>query len=136
MFTPWSAAACGSNNRRPWNTGRGWLPIHAYAIEHGKGVVVIDAGADASLMRPGWHRYFRLAVEFDIDREQEIGPPLKALGIGASDVRPSSSLNCTSTTTTASSISPVLKSLACPESWRQRGAVRHARRLSRSRKDF
>jgi len=64
-----------------------WLPIHAYAVEHRQGVVVIDAGADASLMRPGWHPYFRLAVEFDVDREQEIGPRLKALGIGPDDVK-------------------------------------------------
>ena len=32
-----------------------WLPIHADAVEHPEGVVVIDAGANASRMRPGWH---------------------------------------------------------------------------------
>jgi glyoxylase-like metal-dependent hydrolase (beta-lactamase superfamily II) len=50
-------------------------------------VVVIDTGADASLMKPGWHPYFHLAVAFDIDREREIGTRLKALGIGAADVK-------------------------------------------------
>jgi glyoxylase-like metal-dependent hydrolase (beta-lactamase superfamily II) len=65
-----------------------WLPIHAYAIEHPEGIIVIDAGGNAGLMRlPQWHPYFRLAVQFDIDREQEIGPRLKALGICATDVR-------------------------------------------------
>jgi glyoxylase-like metal-dependent hydrolase (beta-lactamase superfamily II) len=65
-----------------------WLPIHAYAIESPEGVFVIDAGGNAGLMRlPQWHPYFRFAVRFDIDREQEIGPRLKVLGIGASDVR-------------------------------------------------
>ena len=65
-----------------------WLPIHAYAIEHADGVIVVDTGGNAGLMRlPRWHPYFRLAVRFDIDREQEIGPRLKALGIGASDVK-------------------------------------------------
>ena len=69
---------------REWT---GWLPIHAYAIEHPDGVVVVDAGADASLMRPAWHPYFRLAVEFDVDREQELRPQLKALGISPTDVK-------------------------------------------------
>jgi N-acyl homoserine lactone hydrolase len=65
-----------------------WLPIHAYAIEHAEGVIVVDAGGNAGLMRlPQWHPYFRFAVRFDIDREQEIGPRLKALGIGARDVK-------------------------------------------------
>jgi N-acyl homoserine lactone hydrolase len=65
-----------------------WLPIHAYAIEHADGVIVVDAGGNAGLMRlPQWHPYFRFAVRFDIDREQEIGPRLKALGIGARDVK-------------------------------------------------
>lgn len=65
-----------------------WLPIHAYAIEHEEGVIVIDSGGNAGLMNlPRWHPYFRFAVSFDIEREQEIGPRLKALGIGAADVR-------------------------------------------------
>jgi N-acyl homoserine lactone hydrolase len=65
-----------------------WLPIHAYAIEHADGVIVVDAGGNAGLMQlPQWHPYFRFAVRFDIDREQEIGPRLKAFGIGACDVK-------------------------------------------------
>ena len=65
-----------------------WLPIHAYAIERADGIVVVDTGGNAGLMKlPQWHPYFRLAVQFDIDREQEIGPRLKALGIGRRDVR-------------------------------------------------
>jgi N-acyl homoserine lactone hydrolase len=65
-----------------------WLPIHAYAIEHVDGVVIVDAGGNAGLMKlPRWHPYFRFAVQFDIDREQELGSRLKALGIGAKDIR-------------------------------------------------
>jgi N-acyl homoserine lactone hydrolase len=44
-----------------------WLPTYAFAIEHREGVILVDAGANAGLMRlPRWHPYFRLAVRFDI----------------------------------------------------------------------
>jgi N-acyl homoserine lactone hydrolase len=65
-----------------------WLPTLAYAIEHRDGVILVDAGATAANMSlPRWHPYFRFAVRFDIEPEQEAGPQLKALGVGASDVR-------------------------------------------------
>ena len=65
-----------------------WAPTLAYAIEHRDGVILVDTGASAGLMRlPRWHPYFRFAVRFDIEPEQEAGPQLKALGVGASDVR-------------------------------------------------
>jgi len=70
---------------RAWT---GWLPTYAWAIEHPEGVILVDAGATAGLMRlPKWHPYFQLAVRFDIAAEQEVGPQLRALGIGAKDVR-------------------------------------------------
>ena len=65
-----------------------WLPIYAFAIEHPEGVILVDTGANAGLMRlPRWHPYFRLAVRFEIDREQEIGPELLKLGIAPRDVK-------------------------------------------------
>jgi N-acyl homoserine lactone hydrolase len=65
-----------------------WLPIYVYAIEHRDGVILIDAGANVGVKSlPKWHPYFRTCVRFDIEREQEIGPQLRALGVGPSDVR-------------------------------------------------
>jgi glyoxylase-like metal-dependent hydrolase (beta-lactamase superfamily II) len=65
-----------------------WLPTYAYAIEHPEGVILVDTGASAGLMRlPRWHPYFRFAVRFDVEPEQEAAPQLGALGIGPSDVK-------------------------------------------------
>ncbi len=65
-----------------------WLPIYAYAIEHRDGVILVDAGASAGLKRlPRRHPYFRLAVRFDVEPDEEVGPKLRALGVGAADVK-------------------------------------------------
>jgi N-acyl homoserine lactone hydrolase len=65
-----------------------WSPVYAWAIEHPEGVIVVDTGAAAHLKRlPRWHPYFQFAVRFDIEPEQEVGPQLRSLGIGARDVR-------------------------------------------------
>jgi N-acyl homoserine lactone hydrolase len=65
-----------------------WLPVHAFAIEHRDGVILVDSGSNTRLMSlPNWHPYFRLAVRFDIEREQEVGPQLRALGISPRDVK-------------------------------------------------
>ena len=65
-----------------------WLPTLAYAIEHRDGVILVDTGASAALKRlPHWHPYFRLSVRFDIEPEQEAEPQLRAIGIGAADVK-------------------------------------------------
>ena len=70
---------------REWSA---WLPTYAWAIEHPEGVIVVDTGASAALLRlPKWHPYFRYAVRFDIAPEQEVGPQLRSLGIGPKDVR-------------------------------------------------
>ena len=70
---------------RDWSD---WLPTFAYAIEHPDGVVLVDSGASAGLMRlPRWHPYFRFAVHFAVEPEQEAAPQLKALGIGVRDVK-------------------------------------------------
>ena len=65
-----------------------WLPVIAYAIEHRDGVILVDSGAAAAVKRlPRWHPYFRLSVRFDIEPEQELGPQLRAIGLGPTDVR-------------------------------------------------
>jgi glyoxylase-like metal-dependent hydrolase (beta-lactamase superfamily II) len=65
-----------------------WSPVYAWAIEHPEGVIVVDTGSGAHLKRlPRWHPYFQFAVRFDIEPEQEVGPQLRHLGIGAADVK-------------------------------------------------
>jgi N-acyl homoserine lactone hydrolase len=63
-------------------------PVYTFAIEHPEGVIVVDTGSGAHLKQsPPWHPFFRLAVRFEIEPEQEIGPQLHRLGIGARDVK-------------------------------------------------
>ena len=51
-------------------------------------MILIDTGSSVALKElPRWHPYFRYAVRFDIAREQEAGPQLRALGIAPRDVR-------------------------------------------------
>jgi glyoxylase-like metal-dependent hydrolase (beta-lactamase superfamily II) len=65
-----------------------WLPTFAYAIEHRDGVILVDTGASAANKSlPRWHPYFRNAVRFDIEPDEEAGPQLRAIGIGSGDVR-------------------------------------------------
>lgn len=66
-----------------------WLPTYAWAIEHDEGVIVVDTGLGAHLLRSGaeLHPFARWEVAFRIEPEQEIGPQLTALGIGRRDVR-------------------------------------------------
>jgi glyoxylase-like metal-dependent hydrolase (beta-lactamase superfamily II) len=67
------------------------LPIHAWAIEHPEGVIVVDTGETSRATAPGyfprWHPYFRLAVRVSVTPQQEIGPALRAAGIEPGDVR-------------------------------------------------
>ena len=66
-----------------------WLPIYAWVIDHPDGVIVVDTGQGAHLLETGksLHPYIRWEVAFRIDREAEIGPQLRALGIGPRDVK-------------------------------------------------
>jgi N-acyl homoserine lactone hydrolase len=85
----------GHGRRRLVNAiaDRDWtepLPIYAFAIEHPEGVIVVDTGEDARASErgyfPRWHpgvRAFRECVE----PQDEVGPQLERLGIGAGDVR-------------------------------------------------
>jgi N-acyl homoserine lactone hydrolase len=66
----------------------GWLPTYAWAVEHAEGIIVVDTGQAAHLKSlPVWHPYFQLCVRFQIQPEEEVGPQLRALGIGKRDVR-------------------------------------------------
>ena len=66
-----------------------WFPTYAWAIEHREGVIVVDTGQGTHLLETGksLHPYVRWEVVFRIEREQEIGPQLRALGIGQLDVK-------------------------------------------------
>jgi N-acyl homoserine lactone hydrolase len=86
----------GHGRRRLLNTllDRDWtkpLPIHAFAIEHPEGAIVVDTGETARVVEPGylprWSPFFRFAVRERVEPEQEIGPQLEQLGISPSDVR-------------------------------------------------
>src|SRR5215472_2758368 len=67
----------------------GWLPTYAWAIEHREGVIVVDTGQGAHLLENvrSYHPYLRWEVAFRVEREEEIGPQLRALGIGQRDVK-------------------------------------------------
>jgi N-acyl homoserine lactone hydrolase len=69
----------------------GALPIHAWAIEHAEGLIVVDTGESSRVNEPGylprWHPYFRLGVRASVAPEDEIGPQLRALGLAPEDVR-------------------------------------------------
>ncbi len=67
----------------------GWLPTYAWVIDHPEGVIVVDTGQGAHLLETGksLHPYIRWEVAFRIDRDEEIGPQLRALGIGPRDVK-------------------------------------------------
>ena len=73
---------------RTWTA---WLPIYAWAVETDEGVIVVDTGETARTSEPGyfprWHPYYRMAVQFDVTPDQEIGPQLLRLGIRPDDVR-------------------------------------------------
>jgi glyoxylase-like metal-dependent hydrolase (beta-lactamase superfamily II) len=68
-----------------------WLPIYAWAIEHDEGVIVVDTGETSRVhergYHPRWHPFFRRATGFSVHPDEELGPQLRALGIGARDVR-------------------------------------------------
>ena len=66
-----------------------WLPTYAWVIDHPEGVILVDTGQGTHLLdaRKSLHPYMRWKVQFRIERDEEIGPQLRALGIGSRDVR-------------------------------------------------
>jgi glyoxylase-like metal-dependent hydrolase (beta-lactamase superfamily II) len=67
------------------------LPIHAWAIEHPEGLILVDTGEvhEASDPRhyPAAHPYFRRALRFDLPERDEIDQQLLRLGLSAEQVR-------------------------------------------------
>jgi glyoxylase-like metal-dependent hydrolase (beta-lactamase superfamily II) len=66
-----------------------WVPTYAWLIDHPEGAIVVDTGQGAHLRETGksLHPYVRWEVAFRIEPEQEIGPQLRALGVGSRDVK-------------------------------------------------
>jgi len=66
-----------------------WLPTYAWVIDHPEGVVVVDTGQGTHLLESGrsLHPYMRWEVAFRIERDEEIGPQLRTLGIKPRDVK-------------------------------------------------
>jgi glyoxylase-like metal-dependent hydrolase (beta-lactamase superfamily II) len=63
------------------------VPVYAWAIEHPEGVIVVETGSGAREIATALAPYFQLAMRFDIELEQEVGPQLRSLGIGERDVK-------------------------------------------------
>jgi N-acyl homoserine lactone hydrolase len=66
-----------------------WLPTYAWVIDHPEGVIVVDTGQGLHLLESNksLHPYIRWETAFRMNREEEIGPQLRALGIGPRDVK-------------------------------------------------
>ena len=66
-----------------------WLPTYAWVIDHPEGIIVVDTGQGTHLLDSGksLHPYIRWETAFRIERDEEIGPQLRALGIGPRDVK-------------------------------------------------
>ena len=66
-----------------------WLPTYAWLIDHHDGMIVVDTGQGEHLLdhARSLHPYVRWEVSFRIAPEQEIGPQLRALGVGPRDVK-------------------------------------------------
>ena len=64
-----------------------WLPIYVWLIEHDEGLILVDTGETTRVhergYHPRWHPFYRRAVHFSVHPEEELGPQLRALGIGA-----------------------------------------------------
>lgn len=68
-----------------------WLPIYAWVIEHDEGIIIVDTGETSRVhergYHPAWHPFYRRAVNFSVQPEEELGPQLRVMGISARDVR-------------------------------------------------
>ncbi|MEM1117914.1 MAG: N-acyl homoserine lactonase family protein [Bacteroidota bacterium] len=67
-----------------------WLPIHCWLVEHDDGLLLVDTGETARVAEPGyfprWHPYYRLAVDFDVAPDDELGPQLRRLGVDPASI--------------------------------------------------
>ena len=68
-----------------------WLPVYAWVVEHEAGLILVDTGETARVhdrgYHPRWHPFYRRAARFSVHPGEELGPQLRALGIGARDIR-------------------------------------------------
>lgn len=68
-----------------------WLPVYVWLIEHEEGLLLVDTGETSRVhergYHPRWHPFYRRAVRFSVHPEDEIGPQLRALGIGSRDIK-------------------------------------------------
>lgn len=66
-----------------------WLPTYAWVIDHEEGVIVVDTGQGTHLLETAHalHPYLRWEVMFRIERDHEVGPQLRAMGVGPRDVK-------------------------------------------------
>ena len=68
-----------------------WLPVYVWLIEHDEGLILVDTGETSRVhergYHPRWNPFFRRAVHFSVHPEDELGPQLRALGIGPRDVK-------------------------------------------------
>ncbi|HEX7739621.1 MAG TPA: N-acyl homoserine lactonase family protein [Marmoricola sp.] len=81
----------GNMNHPVWRrrlamlTDREWtepLPIYTYLVEHEEGLILLDCGETARAgFFPWWHPFFQLAMDLNVEPEDEIGPQLRARGI-------------------------------------------------------
>ena len=68
-----------------------WLPIYAWLIDHPEGIIVVDTGETARTSEagyfPAWHPYYRMALQMNVQPEDEIGVQLEHKGIAQKDVK-------------------------------------------------
>jgi glyoxylase-like metal-dependent hydrolase (beta-lactamase superfamily II) len=63
-----------------------WLPVWSFAIEHPRGLVVVDAGQDPRFAVPWWDVYLRFAVRFDAGEADRLEARLREAGLDAAAV--------------------------------------------------
>jgi glyoxylase-like metal-dependent hydrolase (beta-lactamase superfamily II) len=67
------------------------LPLHAWAIEHPEGLIIVDTGEVHEASGPGYfpamHPYYRRCLRFEVTEEDEIDRQLRRVGLSADDVR-------------------------------------------------
>ena len=67
------------------------LPIHAWAIEHPDGLILVDTGevheASGPRYYPALHPYYRRALRMDVAESDEIDRQLRTVGLSAEQVR-------------------------------------------------